>query len=333
VADRKDPMLRMRKTELHQHLDGSIPPARIWSMMRRHGLTPVGTLPEMRRLLSIQPGEEGTLLAYLDKFHYPLWMTQFYENIQSVTEAIVAQAARHGVETLELRYSPVIHTFAGLTLRQAIRAVLSGMNRASSRRKIRCGLIIIAMRQHGPHIAKILARQAISEAQHLHDRCGVVGFDIAGPERSTPRASSGRPTRSPPGGASGHGPLREEVGPEVVWQTIDDLGVSRIGHACSAVKDPSLMRRLARDRILVECCLTSNYQTGAVSGASGTPSSTLWRMECRWPSAPTTPPSPAPIRPARPPCSAVLLPSRHRPDPRRCPGVLLHPRRPGPREA
>jgi len=57
----------------------------------------------------------------------------------------------------------------------------------------------------------------------------------------------------------------EEVGPEVVWQTIDDLGVSRIGHACSAVKDPVLMRRLARDKILVECCLTSNYQTGAVA--------------------------------------------------------------------
>ena len=55
------------------------------------------------------------------------------------------------------------------------------------------------------------------------------------------------------------------MGPEVVWQTIDDLGVSRIGHACSAVKDPVLMRRLARDGILVECCLTSNYQTGAVA--------------------------------------------------------------------
>jgi adenosine deaminase len=255
----------MRKTELHQHVDGSIPPAKIWSMMRRHGLNPVATLREMRRLLSFRPGEESTLLAYLDKFHYPLWITQFYENIQAVTESIVAQAARHGVETLELRYSPVIHTYAGLTLRQAIRAVLTGMNKASRRHQVRCGLIIIAMRQHGPHIAKILARQAISEAQHLHDRCGVVGFDIAGPERTTPprlfREAYAVASRGGLGVTAHSG---EEVGPEMVWQTIDDLGVSRIGHACSAVKDPTLMRRLARDRILVECCLTSNYQTGAV---------------------------------------------------------------------
>jgi adenosine deaminase len=260
-----DSIRRMRKTELHQHLDGSIPPAKIWSMMRRHGLNPVPTLGEMRRLLSVQSGEENTLLAYLDKFHYPLWITQFYENIQAVTESIVAQAARQGVETLELRYSPVIHTFAGLTLRQAIRAVLTGMNRASRRHGLRCGLIIIAMRQHGPHIAKILARQAISEAQHLHDRCGVVGFDIAGPERTTPpRLFREAYEVASRGGLGVTAHSGEEVGPEVVWQTIDHLGVSRIGHACSAVKDATLMRRLARDRILVECCLTSNYQTGAV---------------------------------------------------------------------
>jgi adenosine deaminase len=261
-----DRIRRIPKTELHQHVDGSIPPSTIWHMMRRHRLTPVRDPRAMRKLLTIQPGEEGTLLAYLDKFHYPLWITQFYENIQEVTEAIVRDAAKNGVKTLELRYSPVIHTYAGLTLRQAIRSVLTGLNRASKRHRIDCGLIVIAMRQHGPHIAKILARQAISEAQHLHDRAGVVGFDIAGPERSTPpRLFREAYEVAAKGGLGVTAHSGEEVGPEVVWQTIDDLGVSRIGHACSAVKDPVLMRRLARDGILVECCLTSNYQTGAVA--------------------------------------------------------------------
>ncbi len=253
------------KTELHQHVDGSIPPATIWRMMRRHRLNPVRDLKSMRRLLTVQEDEQGTLLAYLDKFHYPLWITQFYENIVEATEAIVREAAKNGVKTLELRYSPVIHTYAGLTLRQAIRSVLSGLNHASRRHRIECGLIIIAMRQHGPHIAKILARSAISEAQHLHDRLGVVGFDIAGPERSTPpRLFREAYEIAAKGGLGLTAHSGEEVGSEVVWQTIDDLGVSRIGHACSAAKDKVLMRRLARDKIMVECCLTSNYQTGAV---------------------------------------------------------------------
>ena len=197
--------------------------------------------------------------------HYPLWITQFYENISSVTEAIVDAAAGVGVTTLELRYSPVIHTFAGLTLRQSIRAVLSGMNHALRRHDMRLGLIVIAMRQHGPHIAKILARQAIAEAQHLHARCGVVGFDIAGPERGNPPRlfrSAYEIARLGHLGLTVH--AGEDAPAEYVWQAVDELGASRIGHGCSAASDPELLRRLARDRVLVECCLSSNYGTGAV---------------------------------------------------------------------
>src|SRR5688572_28411060 len=123
----------LKKVELHQHVDGSIPIRTIWALMRHHQLNPVPTVRQMRRLLQLQPQEEGSLLAYLDKFHYPLWITQFYENLVRVTYDIVREVSRQGVGLLELRYSPAIHTFAGLSLRQAIRAVLSGMNRAVRR--------------------------------------------------------------------------------------------------------------------------------------------------------------------------------------------------------
>jgi adenosine deaminase len=236
--------------------------------MTRHGLNPVATIEEMERLLVIQPEEEGTLLRYLDKFHYPLWITQFYENIVEVTEAIVREAALHGVTLLELRYSPIIHTYAGLTLRQAIRSVLTGLNRGAEATGVTVGLIIIAMRHHGPHIAKILARQAIAESQEFHNHSGVIGFDIAGAEKGNPPglfADAYAIARKGGLGLTAH--AGEDEGPEMIWQAVDALGVQRLGHACSAVEDKELMRRLARDRILVECCLTSNYQTGAASRA------------------------------------------------------------------
>jgi adenosine deaminase len=270
--DLEDRIRTLSKVELHQHVDGSIPAEVTWALMAKKHLQPVATLDEMRRLLELQDEEEGGLLAYLDKMHYPLWVTQFYENIVKVTEAIVDAAASHGVKTLELRYSPVIHTYAGLTPRQSIRAVLSGMNRASKRHPMKLGLVVIAMRQHGPHIAKILARQAIAEAQHLHTRSGVVGFDIAGPERGNPPRlfrsayEIGRLGRL---GLTAHA---GEDGPaEYVWEAIDVLGAQRIGHGCSAVLDKQLVRRLARDRILVECCVSSNAGTGAVPRGSRHP--------------------------------------------------------------
>src|SRR5258707_14635511 len=94
------------KVELHQHVDGSIPSEVTWELMRHYGLHPVDSLHEMPRHLEIQAGEEGPLLSYLDKMHYPLWVTQFYENISKAAEAIVEAAAKVGAATPELRYSP-----------------------------------------------------------------------------------------------------------------------------------------------------------------------------------------------------------------------------------
>jgi adenosine deaminase len=257
---------RTPKVELHQHVDGSIPAAVTWELMRHYRLHPVDSLEAMQRHLEIQDGEEGTLLAYLDKMHYPLWVTQFYENISKVVEAICVEAVAGGVETLELRYAPLIHTYAGLTPRQSIRAALSGMNHARRRHpELKLGLVVIAMRQHGPHIAKILARQALAEAQHLHERTGVVGFDIAGPERGNPPRvfrSAYEVARLGRLGLTAH--AGEDGPPEYVWQAIDELGVNRIGHGCVAAREPELLRRLAHDRIAVEVCLSSNYHTGAV---------------------------------------------------------------------
>jgi adenosine deaminase len=270
MSDLEDRVRALPKVELHQHVDGSIPVDVTWELMRHYRLNPTESKEELRRRLELQPEEEGTLLAYLDKMHYPLWITQFYENISQVTEAIVETAAAAGVVTLELRYSPVIHTYAGLTPRQSMRAVLSGMNRARRRHDMKLGLVVIAMRQHGPHIAKILARQAIAEAQHLHARTGVVGFDIAGPERGNPPRlfkSSYEIARLGRLGLTAH--AGEDAPPEYVWQAVDELGATRVGHGCSAAQDPELMRRLAKDRILVECCISSNYDTGAVK--RGTP--------------------------------------------------------------
>jgi len=257
---------QIEKVELHQHVDGSIPVDVTWKLMRKHGLNPVETKKEMEKLLVLQEGEEGALLKYLDKFHYPQWITQFYGNISHVVEAIVAEAYENNVRLLELRYAPIIHTFAGLTLRQTISSVLTGINKAKDRfPTMEAGLIVIAMRHQGPHIAKILARQAISEGQALHNRTGVIGFDIAGAERGNPaRLFEESYEIARRGGLHLTIHAGEDEGPQAIWEAVDVLGVKRIGHGCSAIQDKTLLKRLARDKVMIECCYTSNYQTGAV---------------------------------------------------------------------
>lgn len=56
----------------------------------------------------------------------------------------------------------------------------------------------------------------------------------------------------------------EAAGPESMWQAIRDLGATRIGHGVKAIHDPQLMDYLAKHRIGIESCLTSNIQTSTV---------------------------------------------------------------------
>ncbi len=257
-----------RRIDLHRHLDGSIPVELMYRLLKENDVRPIPSEEEFRRMV-VAPERPATLLEYLDRFHYPLWVTQFYENIQQVARAIVLDAAAEGATALELRYAPTIHMFAGLTMRQSVRAVLDGLNAGERETGVQCGLILIAMRQQGPHIAKIVARQAIADAQQYHEGVGVVGLDIAGPEHGFPprlfREAYRLAARAGLGLTAHAG---ESGGPEYVWEAIDELGVQRIGHGYAAARDPELMRRLARDQICLEICYTSSVQTGSADPAA-----------------------------------------------------------------
>jgi adenosine deaminase len=256
------------RIDLHRHLDGSIPVDLMYRLLKENDVRPIPSEAEFRSMV-VAPEHPRTLLEYLDRFHYPLWVTQFYENIEAVTEAIVAQAAAEGAAALELRYAPTIHMFAGLTMRQSVRAVLDGLNEGQRKHGVRCGLILIAMRQQGPHIAKIVARQAISDAQQFHEGVGVIGLDIAGPEHGFPPRlfrESYRLAAAVGLGLTAH--AGESGGPDYVWEAIDDLGVTRVGHGYAAARDAALVRRLARDQICLEVCYTSSIQTGSAEAAA-----------------------------------------------------------------
>jgi adenosine deaminase len=105
----------------------------------------------------------------------------------------------------------------------------------------------------------------IGEKEDFHSRVGVVGFDIAGPEAPFPPLLF-RAAYELAGYMHLHKTVHagESEGPERIWEALDNLGPQRIGHGTSAGRDPELIKRLAADGVVVEVCLSSNLQTGAV---------------------------------------------------------------------
>ena len=114
-------------------------------------------------------------------------------------------------------------------------------------------------------MACILLREVIGEHADYHNGPGVIGFDIAGAEPPFPPilfAKSYELADKMGLGKTVH--AGEAAGPERVWEAVEALGPHRIGHGTSAGRDQELMKRLAQDGIVVECCLTSNIHTGAI---------------------------------------------------------------------
>ena len=265
--DRRHFIRTLPLAELHRHFDGSCRPKTLWEYSEKYYRAVPGLdYEEFRHYLQWDDAKDRNLLDYLSKFDLPLQYTQFYENIKRIAYEIAEDAYNEGIRVLELRTNPFIHRRAGLSTRQVVHATRKGLARfGEAHPDFRAGIVIIAMRNHGGNMARVLLREVIGEKAEWHNGPGVIGFDIAGAEPPFPPILFAKAYEL--AGKMGLGTTvhaGEATGPERVWEAVENLAPRRIGHGTSAARDPELLRRLARDGIVVECCLTSNIHTGAI---------------------------------------------------------------------
>lgn len=265
--DRLDFIRGLPLSDIHRHFDGSIRPATLWELSEKYySAVPGLDFEQFRHYLQWDDSLDNTLLDYLDKFHVPLQYTQFYDNIKRISYELAEDAYNDGIRLLELRMNPLIHRRAGLTTRQVIHATRKGFSDFRKKKPdFQVGIIVIAMRNHGGNMARILLREIIGEKEEYHDEVGVIGFDIAGHEAPfPPLLFKDAYSLAADMGLKRTAHAGESEGPERIWEALDNLDPQRIGHGTSAGQDPELLKRLAADGIYLEVCLSSNLQTGAV---------------------------------------------------------------------
>jgi len=260
--------------DIHRHFDGSIRPETLWEFSETYySAVPGLDYEQFCHFLSWDDSLDKSLLDYLDKFHVPLQYTQFYDNIRRISYELAEDAYNDGIRLLELRINPLIHRRAGLTTRQVLAATRKGFSDFGKKHPdFRVGIIVIAMRNHGGNMARILLREIVGEKEEFHNGVGVIGFDIAGHEAPFPpilfKDAYALATKM---GLKKTAHAGESEGPERIWEALEYLGPHRIGHGTSAGQDPELIKRLARDGVYLEVCLSSNLQTGAVDDLKNHP--------------------------------------------------------------
>jgi len=244
------------KAELHVHLDGSLRPGTMLELAEAAGVrlpaSEPGALAEAMRAQ-----DSRDLAEYLEKFAVTLSLMQEPQALERTAYELAEDAAAENIRYMEVRYSPILHTEAGMSLDDAVEAPLRGLAAAEQTFGIRTGLIVCGMRHLDPTSSLELAKLAVA----FKDR-GVVGFDLAGGEAGNP--------------AKGHSPACEYAayhnlpltihagegfGPASIAQAIHHCHARRIGHGTRLREDPGLEAYVNDFRIPLEVCLTSNVQT------------------------------------------------------------------------
>jgi adenosine deaminase len=268
MANVPDDLIRaLPKTDLHLHLDGSLRPETILDLGREQGIRlPAADIESLSRLVRMGEGERS-LERYLKAFDITLAVLQEKEALERSAYELAEDCAAENVRYIEVRFSPILHTRHGLSLKDSVDAVRAGLLRAEQDLGIQTGIIICGIRHISPESSLVLAQLAL---EYKGD--GVVGFDLAGAEEHFP-AKKHREAffliLNNNINCTVH--AGEAFGPSSIAQAVHYCGAHRIGHGTRLREDPDLMAYVNDHRIALEMCLSSNVQTGAVASLADHP--------------------------------------------------------------
>jgi adenosine deaminase len=251
---------KLPKTDLHVHLDGSLRLSTILELADKQRVElPARDEDGLRKAMNL--GQNcGSLVEYLKAFDVTLRVLQTAESLTRTAYELAEDAAKENVRYMEVRYSPMLHTRRGLKLTTVVEAVLEGLRAAQDKYGIESNVIICGIRNVSSESSLEMAELAVA-----YKNRGVVGYDLAGAEYDHPakhHRAAFQLVRDNNINVTIH--AGEAYGPESIHQAIHVCGAHRIGHGCRLREDGDLLHYVNDHRIPLECCPSSNVQTGAI---------------------------------------------------------------------
>jgi adenosine deaminase len=241
--------LSIPKAELHLHLEGALTPALLRAFASRNNLTlPDDIYDEQDRYIW---GDFPEFLKSFDKASAAIRTKQDYADL---THFYLTEQAKVGALYVELFCSPTHAAECGLSYDEHLEAVVDGIDRAEKETGIIGRIIMTCVRHVGGDIAVKVAKET-TECGHPY----IVGFGMGGNESMFSQETFYPAFKIAADAGLGCTTHAGEVqGPQSVWDAIEKLPVTRIGHGVRSIEDPKLVETLAKRGIVLEVCPGSN---------------------------------------------------------------------------
>ena len=258
-------------TDLHRHLDGNIRPQTILELGQQFQIQlPANTLPELLPHVQVMDNQPD-LLSFLSKLDWGVKVLGDLEACRRVAWENMQDAAQQGLDYVELRFSPLYMAMSHqLPLAGVVEAVIDGVQQGSRDFDLPAKLIGIMSRTFG----QARCQQELDAL--LTHRDQITALDLAGDELGFPGElfiDHFKRARDAGWHISVH--AGEAAGASSIWQAIQTLGATRIGHGVKAVEDAKLLDYLVEHQIGIESCITSNLQTSTIADIAQHPLKTF----------------------------------------------------------
>jgi adenosine deaminase len=258
------------KAELHCHIEGAAAPELVVAQAKKYGKD---VSPYIRDGSFVWHDFTSFLAAY--DFSSDLFRTE--EDYARLSEYYLSSLARDGAIYSEFFISPDHAIKAGLSAQAYTDALGEGILRAKAKTGIEGRRIVTGVRHVGV--------EAVEQAARFAVRCGnklVTGFGLAGDERIGEFEDFVRAFEIAREAGLG---ITVHAGELTGWQTVeaalDHIKPSRIGHGVRAIENLDLVKRIADEGVVLECCPGSNVALSVFPSFAEHPFPALKKAGCK----------------------------------------------------
>lgn len=240
------PLSQLPKIELHLHLEGAIRLDTLRLLSQAKGVA----LPA-----HLEKGDAiyfSTFAEFVETFTAVVRLLETEEDFRYAIRDVMRYVREHFVLHCEVSWTPFPYLQRGLDIERILHIFNEELEREGMRQRIY--FILDSQRDHGEQAA----RQVFDLALQASD-LNVVGIGLTGDEtRFSTKDFAPFFHRAAERGLGRTAHAGEYGSPQAIWEAIEQLGATRIGHGIQAIYDERLMQYILEKGVHLEVSPTSN---------------------------------------------------------------------------
>ncbi len=239
------------KAELHLHIEGTFEPELMFEIAARNGITlPYASIDALHEAYDF-----SELQDFLDIYYQGMNVLLTEQDYFDLTWAYIEKVQTDNVRHVEIFFDPQGHTARGVEFATVINGIHRALTQAETEFDISSGIIMCFLRHLDEEDALKTLKQA-ADFKHMIAGVGLDSSELGHPPEKFERVF--RLAREQGYHSVAH--AGEEGPPEYIKQALDLLGVERIDHGNTAMRDPELVKHLVALQMPLTVCPLSNLK-------------------------------------------------------------------------